>query len=542
MMPLTHQELTSTPSRNGDGPARVDIGIHGRLPLDEMVDAACAALAQANDHRFPRVLVRGNTLVRVAERGVLEDLGVDATRDELSRVAQCWTMDRQGNPVPIDPPMDVARTLLSRDTAEYGNLPRVDRLVDVPVLSAGGKLITEEGHHPDDRLYYLPADGLEGVRPADITSADAVVYARNLILDLFADFDFADAASRANAIGMSFVPFVRDFIGDYPTPLHAPIGPQPGVGKTYLAQAAFIPGCGFVDPQGATTDDEEWRKRVTSTLLQGKPAILLDNLNTVKSATLAASLTSPGWEDRILGESRMVSLPNRAAWAVTGNNLAVSPENLQRMVWIELDPGDNDIARDRRKEEFRHPDLHGWARENRAQLVSAYLTMIAFWLEGLDPASGLGTEEGVFFRHLTDEAGDVRRLETERTMGSFERYAEVIGGILHAAGIHGFLGNREMLRVELDDESADAADFLGAWHDLHRDPMQVSEIARLCTLGGELSDSLPAELMGQRDLGQKLSYWLRSHNGARLGGYQLLKEEGRRNRWSVRALDPQLRQ
>jgi len=509
------------------------------LPLHEKVAKLAAAIAAANDPQFPRVLVRGNTLVRVAERGELEELDVDSLRVEASRVAQFERSTRSGND-DVDPPPDVARALRSADSAEYGGLPRVDRIVDVPVLSASGQLVTQPGYHPDDRLYYVPAEGLEGVEPWDCTSESAIEHARSLLLDdLLGDFDFVDDSGRANALGLVLVPFVRDFIGDAPTPLHCVPAPQPGVGKTYLAKAALLPGCGFVPVQAATEGDE-WRKRITAVLLQGSPAILLDNLREVESGALAGNLTSHVWSDRILGESRIVSLPNRAVWVATGNNLRVSAENAQRMVCIDLDPGDKEVARKRDKGSFRHPDLHHWALDHRRELVGAALTLIDFWRAGINPDTPPYTADNGrrfywdFFHN--QEGGEEERVASERTMGSFERWAEVVGGILAANGVRGFLANRDRLEIEANDELHDAVDFFAAWHGLGREPMEFKDVLAHCQPLGALHDHLPAELLGSRDLEKELVYWLRERKGARHGGYQLVVDgSGHRRRWHVRS-------
>src|SRR5262249_46688635 len=83
----TTQSTATAPATNRSGPrARRRATIDTGRPLHEKADRACAALATANDARLPRVLVRGNMLVRVAERGELDELTVDSLRDELSRV------------------------------------------------------------------------------------------------------------------------------------------------------------------------------------------------------------------------------------------------------------------------------------------------------------------------------------------------------------------------------------------------------------------------------------------------------------------------
>ena len=59
-------------------------------------------------------------------------------------------------------------------------------------------------------------------------------------------------------------------------------------------------------------DEDEWRKRITSTLLGAPEIIVIDNLRRrLDSAAFSAVLTARTWEDRRLGGSSNVSLPVR---------------------------------------------------------------------------------------------------------------------------------------------------------------------------------------------------------------------------------------
>lgn len=200
--------------------------------LHRKVDEAWAALVSVNDPEEPRVLVRGNELVRMTERGELEPYHVDSLRDELSRVADFGKTKSDGGWTSKDPPRDVASTLLARDSGEYANAPRVDQVVDVPVLAGDGTLVTRPGHDARSRLYHRPAPGLEHVAaPRAVESVDEVEEARDLLAEeLLGDFAFADTASKANALGLLLLPFVREFI-DGPTPMHVILAPEPGSGK-----------------------------------------------------------------------------------------------------------------------------------------------------------------------------------------------------------------------------------------------------------------------------------------------------------------------
>ena len=309
--------------------------------------------------------------------------------------------------------------------------------------------------------------------------------------------------------------------------------PEPGTGKGYLAQAALAPGCGMVPvTPGAAKDDAEWRKMITSSLLAGVPAIVFDNLHgTLNSAALASALTTGKWRDRVLGESRMADLDVRNAWVATANNPSVSDEQARRIVPIFLDPGEVRPS-DRDRTAFRHPDLPSWALKNRRQLVTATLTLVQHWLMG--PAE---TTDGghTLVRHSEIYGDDPSPPLGGKTLGSFERWAGVIGGILEAADVPGFLDNRDRLDAEANEERLEASEFLRAWHALNLGPVEFKDVFDRCEFNGELRDSLPTALASLRhdQLHGKLKAWLRDHQDARFGGYRLVLTDGRPRLWEV---------
>ena len=270
---------------------------------------------------------------------------------------------------------------------------------------------------------------------------------------------------------------------------------------------------------GEVKDEDEMRKRITSQLLAGMPAIVLDNIAAeITGGVLAGAITSGKWADRKLGESRMVRLPIRNVWVATGNNTQLSDEHNRRTVPIILDPGEVRPT-DRDKQLFRHPDLESWALENRGKLVEAALTLVRNWVEGGEVKSD----------------GEVVPFSTERTLGSFERWADVVGGILHAAGVKGFLENRDKLGAA-SPEREETAVFLREWYDLQRGPMKFEDVCNLCTPpDAPLYEHLPDDLrIVKHDAFRKaLLYWLRDHKGAKFGGLKLVKAEGRTARWDV---------
>ena len=226
---------------------------------------------------------------------------------------------------------------------------------------------------------------------------------------------------------------------DGPTPLHLIEKPTPGTGATLMvdAIATILTGAGAsVMTEGR--DDEEWRKRVTAKLRQVPSIVLIDNLRQkLDSAAVAAALTAPFWEDRILGASEMARLPIRCIWIATGNNPEFSNEMARRLVRIRLDAH---VERPWQRAGFRHPDLMTWVRANRARLVAACLALCQTWIAAGRPR---GT----------------------RTIGSYENWAQVLGGVLDVAGIEGFLGNVDEMLEDSDGEGAVWRSFVSTWWD-----------------------------------------------------------------------------
>ncbi|KUF08930.1 DUF7146 domain-containing protein [Pseudoponticoccus marisrubri] len=369
-------------------------------------------------------------------RPVATAMGEEKLRHMLARLARWVRVNAKGEPIPAPPPLPVVKSVLATPDPA---LPVLTGIVNTPVFGRNGTLLTTPGYHPDARLLYVPAPGFAVPDiPARPTSAE-IAAARTLICeDLLGDFPFTGDAERSHVVALLLLGFLRGMI-DGPTPLHLIEKPAPGTGATLMVDAitGILTGAGAsVMTEGR--DDEEWRKRVTAKLRQIPAIVLIDNLRaTLDSSALAAALTAPFWEDRILGHSEMARLPIRCLWIATGNNPEFSNEMARRLVRIRLDPHTD---RPWQRSDFRHPDLMSWVRANRARLVAACLTLCQAWIAAGRPRGG-------------------------RSIGSFENWAHVLGGVLEVAGIPGFLGNLEEMMESSDSEGAAWNAFIGAWWD-----------------------------------------------------------------------------
>jgi putative DNA primase/helicase len=479
---------------------------------------ALDALRAANNP--PTLFQRGEVLTRLrfGDEGapLLEPLTDHALRGVLARCAN-WTHVKDtsdGQVVEDDaPPMEAVKDLASLPA--WDGIPYLRGVVECPVFVPPGDLVIAPGYHPCGRLWHHPAPDLQLDVPALLAEPDAgaVEWARDtLLVELLGDFPFADDASRAHALSALLLPFVRPLI-DGPTPLHLLDAPTEGTGKTLLATAITIVATGReAEAVAEAADDEEWRKRITAVLAEGPTFVLLDNLNrTLDTGALAAALTARVWKDRILGVSKTARLPVGCVWLASGNNARLSRELIRRTLWCRID-AKTDAPWERR--EFRHPKLIAWAKANRTALVTAAVTLVRAWL-----AAG--------------------RPKGEATLGMFEEWAEVIGGILLVAGVPGLLGNSRQFRAARADQVAEWRAFVTAWWQRHADAaVRVEDLFELVTRE-KLLDSVLGD-KGERSQRTRLGLALSKAADRVVAGYQVEageEDHSGRQRYRLRRTD-----
>src|SRR5262249_40560235 len=113
-----------------------------------------------------------------------------------------------------------------------------------------------------------------------------------------------------------------------------------GAGKGLLARCICIIAFGR-EPHAVTAGatSEELEKRIAAELMEGSPALFLDNLNNTsfKSDLLASAITERPAKVRVLVRSQMVPLNASALMILTGNGLTVSEDLARRFIAIDFD-------------------------------------------------------------------------------------------------------------------------------------------------------------------------------------------------------------
>ncbi len=413
------------------------VQVTGR-PSSEVVDDLSAALEEANEP--PRLFRREGEIVRPRTdedgRVQVEEISHAWFDDFLSRCTRCVNEEYQ--------PHDPSQRLVER-VVERVDLPPLRGITQVPLLRPDGTVFSDPGYDEDTCRLYHPDEeqDLDSI-PAQPTTAD-VEEARELLLEAWWDHPFDGEASRSNMVGLALTPVVRPLLEGANVPLGIIDAPRAGSGKDLAGQIAALASTGqFPGTMSDPNTKSEWRKQITAQLVRGERFVLMSDVTgTIDNAPLRRVLTTPTWSDRILGATRQVRLPANAVWCATGNNLRPQGDMVRRCFLIRLD---TEMQRPWTRSDFRHQQPQ-WTQEHCGELAGALLTLARAWIAAGQPDPDTPT------------------------LGSFEEWCRVVGGILQNAGFGNFLGNQDGLTDTEFSEDDRWSLLLEAIHDWQREAL-----------------------------------------------------------------------
>ena len=399
-------------------------------PLRDISDEALEHLTRTH---VP-IYVRHGELVRIQRKEdgtpCIETISDAAFKGILARAMNFVKLTLKG-PFHVAPPDVVVKDILALGVWPF---PPLDTIVEFPVFRPDGTLISEEGYDAQTRLYYAPIPQLDIPAIPDYPTDDDLINALALIHEVIGEFPYENEASYANAFGLLLTPLIRQAINGH-VPLALIDATRPGTGKSLLAETVAMIATGRkAAMMTAPYDDDEWRKRIASTLAEGATIIVIDNVKAkIQSASLDAALTSSVVKERILGQSKNGIYPQRATWMATGNNIQIGGDMPRRSYWIRMDAHtDKPWTRGN----FSH-DLEQWIPEHRGEIIAALLTIARAWFAaGKPPARGstlrkLSTLDGYHWRYSGEynTCGWLLR-QSGPTLRASRRGCGAMGGIL----------------------------------------------------------------------------------------------------------------
>jgi hypothetical protein len=383
----------------------------------------------------PSVYQRGGILVRIvrddspAAAGVrrplaprIEAVPREILRERFTAVADWVTVKRRGDNeqiVPAHPPAWCVGAVHARGA--WPGIRHLEAVVEYPVLRPDGTVLQSPGYDSATGLLLEPAGPLPKI-PATPSHAD-VVRARDRLLEVVVDFPFAGDAYRSAWLAALLTPLAR-FAFTGAAPLFLTDSNVRGAGKGLLLDTIALTATGERFTVATYTDDEdELRKRITSIVMGGDRLVLFDNLDGhFGNAVLDAALTGTTWKDRLLGFNRMAEAPLYMTWFATGNNVAIGADTARRICHVRLE---STWERPENRGQFRYPDLRGYVRKHRGELLAAALTILrAYFVAGRPD------------QHLTP-------------WGSFEGWSSVVRSAVVWAG----LPDPGETRIVLQDQS-----------------------------------------------------------------------------------------
>lgn len=342
-----------------------------------------------------------------------------------------------------------------RDIAEHVyNLPLDDfpvltGIATAPFFDGEGNLVVTPGYHEASGYYLALPKGLDVPPVPEEPTAEDVRGAVGNLDDALCDFPFDDGddtggqSSKATVIAKLVQTFVREMI-DGPCPLYVTQKPKARTGASLLMDVVSIIALGTATrAMTEKATDEEYDKVIVTLLKEGARHIVFDNLSKkLDSAPVAQLITSTIYRGRELGSSRSIAERVTQLVEVAGNNVQLSDELRERALLTVLNAR---CERPQDRSGFRHPELKPYVKERRGVLVWSVLVIIQNWIARGRPAfSG-------------------------KSLGAFESYCRIVGGILEAAGVKGFMANRAALSDSTGDDSGALKAFVQMWWDTFKD-------------------------------------------------------------------------
>jgi len=356
------------------------------------------------------------------------------------------------------------------------DLPELRRVVRLPVFAPDGTLCTEPGYIPELKAYLDPSADFRPL-PDVITEAH-VEEAAAILEEVLRDIPFSDTfgepdvqpqygaeldadgwplpnyargrSSRVTCLAMLMQPIIRGLIKG-PCPGYHVDKPVPGTGASLIGDiiyAIYTGKRGTTRPE--TTDPEELRKQLTTTLSSGDDILLLDNLNCrLDSGPFAAALTAGVWKDRKLHTNSEIEVAITQTIIVAGNGLSMSEELTRRMAPIYIDANCEHPDRDR-------PPIKDVARYKYSPLIEAHVLshrVDIVWALHILPAYYLQERS----------AGRYQDKHRQDPMGTFESYYQIFCGIFDACGINGFMAHRESYLNQRNDDKDNLSGFVRLW-------------------------------------------------------------------------------
>src|SRR5690625_53052 len=369
----------------------------------------------------------------------------------------------------------------------WSELPEIKHVIEPPALLPDGTIPTQPGYYREHKAL---------VRESEFIRAHfSVEEAKAFLEEHFVDFPFKNRPAGLAAILGTLIGHLASALINGPRPMLVIDANGSGQGKTLIAQIIALILTGRDSVTNVPRSETELEKMIPSFLLRATPVVIFDNAVDLNLEPLKALLTGEHMSARLMGGMSLVEADNNTTWISTGIDLRLGAEMFRRVVPIRLaSPSDRAELRT----EFKRPSIKRWTRDHRHELLSAVIALVENWLQAGQP----------------DYSGSHR-------LGSFEEWVRIVGGVLQAAEIEGFLEHRSYMRHE------PVAEGLAIWleqvHHLNPAPSKILSASDFVSAAHGFEQELEKLLSLDVRNVRRVGWFLRNHVNREYGGYTLVE-------------------
>lgn len=281
---------------------------------------------------FPNLFQRNQQLVSVLPDGRILKHTLNTIASEVETHMR---VEKGGKGAPAKLPGELMRRVVEREW--FPGVGEIKAAVPLPVVRADGSVASAQGLDERTGLYVQRG----AIRAPRLLTTDEMAAALQRVWAPFAEFPFADQSAKSVCLAAMFTTVCRPALSTAPAFI---VNAQTyGTGKTLLSTALLSLTGADVSISAISSDGQEQAKQLTAILDEGPLAVMFDNVKGYlkDSSDFCMALTSPVYKGRLLGQSKMLKLPNRAVWVLNGNNVGVSGDAVRRILPINLNSDEN---------------------------------------------------------------------------------------------------------------------------------------------------------------------------------------------------------
>lgn len=292
--------------------------------------------------------------------------------------------------IPTTPLKEIREAFLSKADA-WPSARLIRGISTNPIVHLDDGTIVNNGYDPKTKYFVASNLELPDIPERPTLSESQAALAE--LVEPFEEFQVETAAARYMPVALVLTIILRAVLrGNVPTFIQ--VAPQKNCGKSLQTKAAILLATGRIPASNTWPKLEEEQEKVLSSAAEaGVDVLFFDNVpegSIIGGAPLDKVLTCDGETGfRILGRTQLKRMPWPTTVVYTANRAGVGGDTDRRAVMSHVIRSPI--------EEYKHPNLLDYIRDNRARFVAAAFTLVRGWIA--DGSQRVGVRRLDSFEH-----------------------------------------------------------------------------------------------------------------------------------------------